>query len=219
MPKEAPFSTVRADAKLAWSGTVVGVQPRIRLTRSFDQSSHTYQGFVLQVVGNLGDEERPFVVALGKGAHEKHGFRAGDRVSGLGEPVADPVTEIADIYKVSKLAVEHQDATQGTPPPWTGAPPALEVYRARGHRRLDAKTFAASCTTCVWGCEMAVEMIIDQWNPSKVRWRCETFCYGPKSCPLYKAGPKRKVPGRKGMSWTEEDWIDKEATAHRGDDE
>ncbi len=71
----------------------------------------------------------------------------------------------------------------------------------------------------MWGCEMAVEMIIDQWNPSKVRWRRETFCYGPKSCALYKAGPKRKVPGRKGMSWTEEDWIDEEATSHRGEDE
>jgi hypothetical protein len=24
---------------------------------------------------------------------------------------------------------------------------------------------------------MAVEMIIDQWNPSKRRYRTETFCY------------------------------------------
>ncbi len=29
---------------------------------------------------------------------------------------------------------------------------------------------------------MAVEMIIDQWNPSKRRYRTETFCYGPRSC-------------------------------------
>ncbi|MFB0555220.1 MAG: hypothetical protein ACETWQ_18085 [Phycisphaerae bacterium] len=29
--------------------------------------------------------------------------------------------------------------------------------------------------------------------------------YGPKSCSFYKAGPTRKVPGRKGMSWEEED--------------
>ena len=43
--------------------------------------------------------------------------------------------------------------------------------------------------SCMWGCEMAVEMIIH-----KVRWRRETFCYGPKSCPLYNAGPTRKVP-------------------------
>lgn len=159
-------------------------------------------------------------MALGKGTHEKQAFRVGDRVSGLGEIVADPVTEVADIYKVSKLTVERQkDRPEATPPPWTGIPPDLDVYRARGHRRLDAKTFATSCTSCIWGCEMAVEMIIDQWNPSNVRWRRETFCYGPKSCQLYKAGPKRKVPGRKGMSWTQQDWIDEEATAHRGPDE
>ena len=39
-----------------------------------------------------------------------------------------------------------------------------------------------------------VEMIIDQWNPSKRRYRTETFCYGPRSCPLYRSGPARKAP-------------------------
>jgi hypothetical protein len=66
---------------------------------------------------------------------------------------------------------------------------------------------------------MAVEMIIDQWNQSQRRYRTETFCYGPKSCPSYKAGPRRKVPGRKGMTYIEEDWVDEDATAHRSDDE
>jgi hypothetical protein len=49
--------------------------------------------------------------------------------------------------------------------------------------------------------------------------RFETFCYGPKSCALYRAGATRKVPGRKGMSWEEEDWVDEDATEHRGPDE
>jgi hypothetical protein len=31
----------------AWQGTLVGIQPRIRLTRSFDERSHTYLGAVL----------------------------------------------------------------------------------------------------------------------------------------------------------------------------
>ena len=35
-------------------------------------------------------------------------------------------------------------------------------------------------------------------------------------CLLYRAGPMRKVPGRKGMSWEEEDWVDEDATSHRG---
>lgn len=66
---------------------------------------------------------------------------------------------------------------------------------------------------------MAVEMIIDQWNPSTRRYRTETFCYGPRSCSFYRSGPQRKVPSRRGMTYTEEDWIDEEATSHRGSDE
>lgn len=65
---------------------------------------------------------------------------------------------------------------------------------------------------------MPVEMIIDPWNPS-FRYRYETFCYGPKSCQYYKSGPTRIVPGRKGMKWSEEDWIDEQDTAHRSMDE
>lgn len=66
---------------------------------------------------------------------------------------------------------------------------------------------------------MAVKMVFDPWNPQEREQRFETFCYGPKSCPLYRAGPTRKVPGRKGLRWEEEDWVDEEATAQRGADE
>jgi len=69
------------------------------------------------------------------------------------------------------------------------------------------------------GLPHAGEMIIDHWNPFMKRYRFETFCYGPKSCSFYRAGPKRKVPGRKGMSYTEEDWVDEDATSHRGPDD
>jgi hypothetical protein len=63
---------------------------------------------------------------------------------------------------------------------------------------------------------MAVEMIIDQWNPTTRRYRTETFCYGPKSCAVYKKGSPRTVPRRKGTSYTQEDWVDEDATTHRG---
>jgi hypothetical protein len=66
---------------------------------------------------------------------------------------------------------------------------------------------------------MAVEIIIDQWNPEKKKYWLETFCYGPKSCAFYKAGPTRKVPGRRGMTWEEEDWVDEDAVSHREMDE
>lgn len=171
--------------------------------------------------GEIEEEPRElFIVAVGKSAHEKHKFQAGDDVSGESEPVVDERTEVAELYKTAKLKVFHRPPPASSPPPWTGAPPpALDVYRARGHRRLATKTYEDKCTSCVWGAKMAVEMIIDQWDQSKVRYRVETFCYGPKSCKLYRAGPTRKVPGRKGMSWEGEDWVDDEETAHRADDE
>ncbi len=209
-----------AASKLAWEGEILSVQPRIRLMRSFDQRSHSYLGYVLRIRGTLGGDTREFVVALGKGAHEKHRFRVGDHVSGAGEPVADSRLETADIYKASGLKiVEKASGIVVSPPPFLDVAPALDIYRQRGHRRLAATTYATECTSCIWGCEMAVEMIIDQWNPSVRRYRRETFCYGPKSCPVYRPGPTRKVPGRKGMSWEEEDWVDEDATSHRGPDD
>ena len=66
---------------------------------------------------------------------------------------------------------------------------------------------------------MAVEIIIDQWNPSQRRYRVESFCYGPKSCSLYKPGRIQTVPGRKGMIWEKEDWVDEQETAHPSMDE
>ena len=130
------------DEKVDWKGEVLSVQPRIRLLRSFDQRSHSYLGYVLRVRGALGGEAREFSVALGKGAHEKHRLRAGDQVSGKGERVPDPRAETADLYKVSGLVVIARGSEAGAdPPPFPGVPPALEVYRARGHRRLSAKTY------------------------------------------------------------------------------
>lgn len=209
-----------AFSKIPWHGTLVAVQPRIRLTRSFDQRSHSYLGYVLRVRGDLGGEAREFLVAIGKAAQEKHQFRVGDEVSGEGVRVEAPDLETADLYKVSGLKVGARgSAERSATAPFTGVPPTLEEYRARGHRRLSAPTYAAKCVGCLWGAEMAVEMIIDQWNPSTRRYRRETFCYGPKNCPLYAGGPYRRVPGRKGMSWTEEDWVDEDATGHRGEGE
>ena len=70
----------------------------------------------------------------------------------------------------------------------------------------------------MWGCRMPVEMIVDQWKPEIRRYREETFCYGPLSCSVYRAGPRRSVPGRKGMTWVEDDWVDDEVR-HRAPDE
>ncbi len=206
--------------KVTWSGRIVAVQPRIRLTRSFDERSHSYLGYVLRIDGTCGGEDGEFLIAVGEAAHVKHRFQKGMELAGTSVPVEDPRKETAALYKTSGLkVVKNTEGETLAGPPFHGVPSDLETYRARGHRRLDARTYDTKCTTCVWGCRMPVEMIIDQWNPSKKQYRFETFCYGPKNCPFHRPGPVRKVPGRKGMSYTEEDWVDEDATAHRGPDD
>ncbi|HKW91091.1 MAG TPA: hypothetical protein VJX92_04270 [Methylomirabilota bacterium] len=207
---------------IPWRGRILGVQPRIRLTRSFDERTHMYLGYVLRLEGTIGGQLGEYLVGIGPGAQAKRRFRAGDVVRGESQPAGEPRTEPADYYKTVRLElVERQiDVARAASPPWLGVPPELPEYRARGHRRLDAQTYEAKCRTCLWGCRMAVDMIVDPWRPrDDVRYRFETFCYGPKSCRLYRAGPRRKVPGRKGVTWEEPDWVDKEATEHRGPDE
>jgi len=207
-------------SKISWQGTITSVQPRIRLTRSFDQRSHSYLGYVLRIDGQIDGQDAELSAAIGKAAYQKHQFRVGDVVCGRSQPVLDERTETADYYKTSGLKVLTQSIDDSsTPPPWLGTAAELEVYRERGHRRLATRTYETKCSDCLWGCQMAVEVIIDQWKPDKKRYRTETFCYGPKSCSLYRAGPTRKVPGRRGMIWEEEDWIDEEAVAHRSWDE
>jgi hypothetical protein len=206
--------------KIAWSGRIVAVQPRIRLMRSFDERQHIYQGYVLRIDGTCGDQAGEFLIAVGNGAHEKHRFCVGMQLSGLSVPADDPRLEAAGFYKTSGIKIGREaEAGSAVALPFQGVPPDLETYRSRGHRRLDTRTYESKCLTCIWGCRMPVEMIVDQWKPSQRRYRFETFCYGPKSCPLYRAGPTRKVPGRKGMSYTEEDWVDEDDTSHRGPDD
>jgi len=211
MPEERTSKT-----KLPWSGRLLAVQPRIRLIRSFDQRYHSYQGYVLCAEGKCGEETGLFLVAVGKSAHEKHRFQRGMELSGVSAPVEDRRREVAGLYRTSGIIVMSEPGDAATAsPPFHGVPPDLRIYRDRGHRRLAARTYTAKCTTCIWGCIMPVEMIIDHWNPSEKQYRFETFCYGPLNCSLHKAGPTRKVPGRKGMVYEEEDWVDEDATSHR----
>ena len=209
-----------AGQKVAWSGTIVAVQPRIRLIRSYDERYHSYHGYVLRIEGTCGGESGEASIAVGRAAHAKHGFHVGMEVSGEAVPVADPRTETAGWYKPSRLKViRDADAEPSSGPPFHGVPPDLETYRARGHRRLDTRTYDTRCATCTWGCRMPVVLVLDRWNPSRKRYRVETFCYGPKSCSFYRAGPARTVPVQEGSSYTEGDWVDESATAHRGSDE
>lgn len=206
--------------KSTFKGTIISIQPRIRLTRSFDEASHTYLGYAIKLEGELGGVETTFSIGIGKAAHTKHQFKVNDIISGECVPVPDPDVEPVDYYKVSKLSVIAKGEPGSTLSPWERVPPELDVYRERGHRRLAAKTYDTKCHSCMWGCRMPVEIIVDNWNPrGRRKHRFETFCYGPLSCKLHKAGPNRKVEGRNGMVYVEEDWVDQMAVEHRGEDE
>jgi hypothetical protein len=153
--------TLPRNEKIAWQGVLLSVQPRIRLTRSFDQCSHTYLGYALKLRGTIGGEAREFLVAIGQGAHAKHQFQAGTAVSGDALPVPDARLETAEFYKVSKLKVGPPEAVdETTTPPWRGVPPPLEVYRERGHRRLGARTFSERPRAAV--CRDLVELTADR---------------------------------------------------------
>jgi len=211
--------------KQSFAAIVTAVKARIRLLRSFDQISHAYLGYTLVLDGTIDetkvDELR---VAIGPKTHETHRFRIGDQIAGLVAPVADPRQEWATHYKLSGLRLlERGTAQQDIPAnPDDGIAPTLPEYRARGHRRLDARTYSKSCQRCPFGLVMATEMTIDQWNPSKKKWRFETHCYGSRDCPRYRPGKPHKVPGRKPwMVWVdddverekqEEDWLRQRGT-------
>lgn len=212
--------------KLSFNGTITSIQPRIRLTRSFDEASHTYLGYAIKITGTIDSQEtipsnqNTFSIGIGKAAQAKFNFKVNDIISGDCLPVPDPEMEPTDYYKVSRLSKISEGEQGSLSVPWELVPPELEVYRERGHRRLSAKTYDTKCSSCIWGARMPVEIIVDNWNPrGRRKYRFETFCYGPLSCKSYKAGPNRKVEGRNGMVYVEEDWVDEEMTGHREMDE
>jgi hypothetical protein len=135
-------------------------------------------------------------------------FRIGDLVEGAGVPVPDPRREWAKLYRVSGLRLIRRGPVHENRPADIdgGIAPALEDYRATGHRRLDPRTYERPCRTCPFGAVMSTEVIVDHWNPAHTtECRVETHCYGPRDCPRYLAGRPRTVPGRKpGMVFVDE---------------
>jgi len=206
--------------KIRWQGKVISIQPRIRLIRAFDERSHVYLGYILQLDGVVGGKERVFSVAIKKADQVGNSIQAGYTISGESALVKEKGLHAADFYKTTNMKVIDSSITKQDPqPPWGGLPKDMSVYRERGARRLDTNVYTESCATCIFGCMMAVEMSLDQWKKSLREYRQETYCFGPKSCALYKPGPRRIVPGKKGATWEEPDSVDDEATSHRGDDD
>ncbi|TFH40798.1 MAG: hypothetical protein E4H01_15980 [Lysobacterales bacterium] len=194
--------------KMDFTGTIVSVKARIRLVRSFDQvPTHQYQGYTLILNGEVdGISRTGFKVAVGPKAHEQHQFRIGDTIRGTAIAVPDSETEWTEFYKVSGLQLIDRTQPDEPPNPTGGIAPPLERYREHGHLRLKREICTTQCFQCPFGLTMPTQIILDQWNPSNVKWRFETHCYGPRDCPRYKAGPAYRVPGRKpGMVYVDND--------------
>ncbi len=195
--------------KIPFTGRIISVKARIRLIRSFDQiPTHQYQGYTLILDGEIdGISHTHFKVAIGPKAHEQHQFRIGDTVKGVAVPIPEPETEWAEFYKVSGLQlIERTHPGDWPPSPTGGIAPALEQYRAQGHFRLKREVCETECVQCPFGLTMPTQIILDHWNPSIVKWRFETHCYGPRGCPRYKAGRPYRVPGRSsGMVYVDDD--------------
>ncbi len=75
--------------KLQFIGTIISIQPRIRLTRSFDESSHGYLGYAIKITGTIDGNDREFSIGIGKAAHAKHQFKVNDVISGECVPVVN----------------------------------------------------------------------------------------------------------------------------------
>lgn len=195
--------------KIQFTGTVVSVKARIRLIRSFDQvPTHQYQGYTLILDGEVyGVSRSRYKVAIGPKAHEQHQFRIGDTARGTAVSVPDSETEWAEFYKVGELQVMERTQPDALPPgPTGGIPPPLEQYRVQGHFRLKGEVCETQCVQCPFGLTMPTQIILDHWNPSIVKWRLETHCYGSRGCPRYKAGPAYRVLGRSsGMVYVDDD--------------
>ncbi len=143
-----------------FKGIITSIQPRIRLTRSFDEASHIYLGYASKIAGTIDNQQTIFSIGIGKAAQAKFNFKVNDIISGECLPVLDPDMEPVDYYKVSKLSKISEGEAGSTSTPWELVPPELEVYRERGHRRLAARTYEAKCNSCMWAARMPVEIIM-----------------------------------------------------------
>jgi hypothetical protein len=57
--------------KLSFKGLITSIQPRIRLTRSFDEASHTYLGYAIKIAGTIDNQQVTFSIGIGKAAQAK----------------------------------------------------------------------------------------------------------------------------------------------------
>ena len=206
---------------IPWQGTLLAVQPRIRLTRSFDERTHTYLGYALRLGGAIGEQRGEFLVGIGTGTQAKHRFRAGDVPKGESQPVADPRSEPVDYYKTVRLELRARGPARWRllPRPGSAASRTAGVPGARppASRSPDLR---GEVPRVPLGMPHAGRY--DRGPVEAPRRRplpLRDLLLRAEVLPALPAGAAAQGAGRKGVTWEEADWVDKDATAHRAADE
>lgn len=205
--------------KIEWYGVIVSIQPRTTVWRyRLDNRTHSHIGYNLFIDGEAEGIKRQFSVAISEIQQQKSEFRIGDEARGTAWTKRYDVTDYADFYRAGGLKVlSRAIQVEHVPPPYLIEPPAMEVYAFRGARMLSLSSYKGKCFRCAWATMSAVEIEYN-WGIAK-KYRFESFCYGPKSCILYKMGKPRSVPYKDCGTSYDEGWLDEICTENRGWDD
>lgn len=205
--------------KIEWQGTIVSIQPRTTVWRyRLDNRTHYHRGYNLFLDGEAGGIMARFSVAISEKQQQKLVFRIGDEVQGTAWTKMYDVSDYADYYRAGGLKIiKKAEQVETTPPPYLIEPPDMATYERRGARMLSVASYKGKCFPCAWATMSAVEIEYN-WGVSK-KYRFESFCYGPKSCRLYKMGKPRAVPYKDCESVYDDGGLDHICTEQRGEDE
>jgi hypothetical protein len=213
-PAQQPSPHVR------WQGRIESVQCRAWVWRyKMDNRTHHHLGSNLFVKGEAVGRNGRFIVAVSDIQHTKWQFRIGDVFQGTAWPCIKAKRDIADYYRAGRFKALSRADAQADPGsrPFMGLLPPIEVFERRGPRMLDAKLWRKQCFACMWANKSAVE--IEYKFGDVKRYRKETFCYGPRSCPLYDKGPPRQVQYFDSLPSIDDGWMDDLCTERRGDED
>jgi hypothetical protein len=205
--------------KINWCGTVIAIQPRTTVWRyRLDNRTHYHRGYNLFLDGEVDGCFKQFAVAISEKQQQKIKFRIGDKAQGSAWTKMYDFSDYADYYRAGSLkSLKKAETTENTSPPFLIDPPEMSVYEARGARMLSAASYKGKCFQCAWATMSAVEIEYN-WGITK-KHRFESYCYGPKSCKLYKMGRPRAVPYKDCGSVYDTGWMDDLCTERRGEDD
>lgn len=205
--------------KIEWHGVVIAIQPRSKVWRyKTDNRTHSLCGYNFFLDGTAHGQTGHFSVAISPDQQQKNLFRIGDKISGTAWTKQNKFSEYADYYRIASLRVlERTASASNASPPFLSAPPDIATYEHRGARMLCMRRYHGKCFQCVWANMATVTIEYDFGKEQKHRF--ESFCYGPKSCKLYKMGKPRAVPYKNDGSNYDTGWLDEYCTERRGSDE